>query len=111
MKYQLKIGTLVLLYENNPEEVWSSNTQEKQKRLYQVTGLNSFLSRTSVYGRIAMVHHQDARSSSEIKLIGGSYKNNEEFRSGIIMLHTQFKALVSGVDFEINDLGEIKRLK
>jgi len=26
------------------------------------------------------------------------------------MLHSQFKALVQGVDFDINDLGEITRL-
>ena len=62
------------------------------------------------YGTIEMTHHQDARPSSEIKKKNGAYRSNEEFRPGIKMLHTQFKALVQGVDFELNDLGEIRRL-
>ena len=62
------------------------------------------------YGTIEMVHHQNAKPSSEIKKINGEYSSNEEFRSGIKMLHTQFKALIQGIDFEINDLGEIRRL-
>ena len=110
LKYKLKVGTMVLLYETMPEEVWTLNHDELQQRLYKVTGLNSFKSGTTSYGRISMVHHQDARPSTEIKLKNGAYKAHEAFRPGIIMLHTQFKALIVGVDFELNDLGEIKRL-
>ena len=62
------------------------------------------------YGTIELVHHQNARPSSDIKKINGEYKSGEEFRPGIKMLHSQFRALVQGVDFVINDLGEIKRL-
>lgn len=111
LRYKLKIGTMVLLYENNPEEVWELDRKNLQKRLYKVTGMSSMVLREKdCYGTIEMVHHQDARSSTEIKKKNGSFCNGEEFRSGIKMLHTQFKALVQGVDFEINDLGEIKRL-
>jgi len=78
--------------------------------LYKVTGLSILVVSTNKYGRIYMVHHQDARPSSDIKYVNGAFKNNEEFRAGLMLLHTQFKALVQGVDFEINDLGEIKRL-
>jgi CRISPR-associated endonuclease Csn1 len=60
---------------------------------------------------ISLVHHQDARPSSEIKLKNGAFRTSDEFRPGIKMLHTQFKALIAGVDFELNDLGEIKRLR
>ena len=74
-------------------------------------GLNSFQSGTSVYGRISLVHHQDARPSGLIKLKNGAFSSSEEFRSGILLLHGQFKALVEGVDFELNDLGEISRLR
>ena len=62
------------------------------------------------YGTIEMVHHQEARPSTEIKKVNGEYKADEVFRPGIKMLHSQIRALVQGVDFEINDLGEIKRL-
>lgn len=111
LRYKLKIGTMVLLYENNPEEVWELDRKNLQKRLYKVTGMSSMVLREKdYYGTIELVHHQEARPSSEVKKKNGKYQSNEDFRSGIKMLHTQFNALVQGVDFEINDLGEIKRL-
>lgn len=109
--YRLKIGTMVLLYENSPEEVWELDKKNLQMRLYKITGLSSMVLREKdYYGTLELIHHQDAHPSSEIKKKNGSYKSNEEFRPGIKLLHTQFKVLVQGVDFEINDLGEIKRL-
>ncbi len=110
LKYQLKIGTMVLLYENNPNEVWQLTKRELQKRLYKVSGLNSFMSGNRTYGRISLVHHQDARPGTDVKLINGAFHASEVFRPGILMLHGQFKALINGVDFELNDLGEIKRI-
>ena len=111
LRYKLKIGTMVLLYENGPEEVWELDRRNLQKRLYKVTGMSSMVLREKdYYGTIELVFHQDARPSSEIKKKNGCFCSGEEFRPGIKMLHTQFKALVQGVDFEINDLGEIRRL-
>ena len=111
LRYKLKIGTMVLLYENSPEEVWDLDRKYLQKRLYKVTGMSSMVIQGKYeFGTIEMVHHQDARSSTEIKKVNGVYASNEEFRSGIKMLHTQFNSLVQGVDFDINDLGEIRRL-
>ena len=110
LAYCLKIGTMVLLYENSPEEVWELDRQNLVKRLYKVTGLSSMIVSGNPYGTIALVFQQDARQSTEIKLKNGAYNANEELRPGIKMLHTQFKALVQGVDFELNDLGEIRRL-
>ena len=108
--YCLKIGTMVLLYDESPEEVWDLDRNDLVKRLYKVTGLSSMVISSYNYGTISLVYHQDARPNTDIKLKNGVYKTNEEFRSGIKMLHTQFKALVQGVDFEMNDLGEIRRL-
>lgn len=111
LRYKLKIGTMVLLYENGPEEVWELDRINLQKRLYKVTGLSSMVLREKDhYGTIELVHHQNAKPSSEIKKINGKYKSDEEFRPGIKMLHSQIRALVQNVDFEINDLGEIRRL-
>lgn len=109
--YRLKIGTMVLLYEKGPQEIWDSGTADLQRRLYKVTGLSYLPTKNKDYGTISLVHHQDARPSGDIKKKNGAYQQNEDFRPGIIMLHTQFKALVAGVDFELNDLGEITRLK
>lgn len=111
LRYKLKIGTMVLLYENSPEEVWELDRKHLQQRLYKVTGMSSMVLQGKYdFGTIDLVHHQDARPSSEVKKKNGEYVSNEEFRPGIKMLHTQFKALVQGVDFEMNDLGEIRRL-
>ena len=111
LAYQLKIGTMVLLYEKNPEEVWMLSKQELQKRLYKVTGLSSMLISSYNYGTIGLLHHQEARPSSDVKQKNGVFVSGEDFRSGIKLLHTQFKALIQGFDFEINDLGEILRLR
>ena len=111
IRYQLKIGTMVLLYETSPDEVWDLDKNNLQRRLYKVTGLSSMVIQGKYnYGTIGLVHHQDARPSTEIKLINGEFNQSEDFRPGIKLLHSQFKALVEGVDFEINDLGEILRL-
>lgn len=111
LRYKLKIGTMVLLYENSPEEVWELDKKHLQQRLYKVTGMSSMVLQGKYdFGTIDLVHHQDARPSSEVKKKNGEYVSNEEFRPGIKMLHTQFNALVQGVDFEMNDLGEIRRL-
>ena len=111
LRYKLKIGTMVLLYENSPEEIWELDRKNLQKRLYKVTGMSSMVIQGKFeYGTIEMIHHQNAKPSSEIKKVNGEYKSDEEFRAGIKMLHSQIRALVQGVDFEINDLGEIRRL-
>ena len=111
LRYKLKIGTMVLIYENSPEEVWELDKKHLQQRLYKVTGMSSMIIQGKFeYGTIEMVHHQNARPSSEIKKVNGEYKSDEDFRPGIKMLHSQIKALVQEVDFEINDLGEIRRL-
>ena len=110
LAYKLKIGTRVLLFEESPEEVWDLDKKDVQMRLYRVSGMSSTVISGNVYGRIGFVHHQSAKHSTEVKLKNGAYKSDEDFRQGILMLHTQIKALVEGVDFELTELGEIKRL-
>jgi CRISPR-associated endonuclease Csn1 len=110
LAYSLKIGGLVLLYEESPEEVWELDKEGMQRRLYKITGLSSMVISDNAYGTISLVHHQDARPSTDVKLKNGAYVQNEEFRAGIKELHTQFKGLIEGVDFKMNELGEIIRL-
>lgn len=109
--YSLKIGTSVLLYESSPEEIWESSMKEQARRMYKVTGMSTSTISNSVYARITFVHNEEARSSKDFKAKNGAYKQGEELRPSIIMLHTQLNALVQGYDFEINELGEIKRLR
>lgn len=104
----LKIGTMVLLYENTPEEVWNIPRQEMVKRLYKVTGIST--TTTKGHGKITLTFHQEARPSGELKSETGVYKINESHKPRIMWYHTQFNALVQGYDFEIDETGNIKRI-
>lgn len=107
LKYKLKIGQHVILYENTPQEIDFNDMKDIGKRLYVITGLNINPTGNG-YGAVTMRHHQEARMAKEIKTIKGIYKNGEIYRPSISMLHTQFNALVEGRDFRITPLGEIE---
>ena len=63
---------------------------------------------SGVYGVLSLVFHQEARPSKDVTLKNGAFQAGEATRAGITLLHTQFKALVQGYDFEMDDLGKIK---
>ena len=107
LKWKLKIGTMVLLYENTPEEIYDLDRRMLSRRLYKITGMTSMVISDCNYGKLALVFHQEARPSTEFSSKNGVYQSNEELRPGITLLHTQFKGLVQGQDFDINDIGEI----
>lgn len=111
--YSLKIGTMVLLYEKSPNEIWDASLMDNNKRLYKIVGLSAMRmkGRNVDYATIKLKHHEEARLSTELKAKNGAFKQGEELRPSIIMLHTQLNALVQGYDFEINELGKIKRLR
>ena len=96
----------MILYETSPDEIALSNKSDVSKRLYVITGLSINPVGTG-YGSIVMRHHQEARMAKDVKSKNGAFKNGESYRGSIVMLHTQFNALVERYDFEINALGEI----
>ncbi|MCI6827831.1 MAG: CRISPR-associated protein Csn1 [Prevotella sp.] len=107
LRWKLRIGQHVILYETAPDEIALSNKSDVSKRLYVITGLSINPVGTG-YGSIVMRHHQEARMAKDVKSKNGAFKNGESYRGSIVMLHTQFNALVEGYDFEINALGEIQ---
>ncbi|MCD8290103.1 MAG: CRISPR-associated protein Csn1 [Prevotella sp.] len=107
LKWKIQIGTMVLLYENTPNEIYSLDNKELCKRLYKVSGLSHLVISKYNYGVLSLIYHQEARPSSDVSLKNGIFRNSEITRSGIRLYHTQFNALVQGCDFEINDLGQI----
>ena len=115
LKYKLYKGMHVILYEKSKDEVNTQNTKDIVPRLYVVTGLSTSSTttggKTYRYGMVSLKHAQEARPSSECKEKKGLYKNGEEYREKIVMNHNQFNALIEGVDFKINVLGEIEMLK
>ena len=109
LKCILRTGTMVLFYENNPEELYECSRAELSKRLYKVTGMSSMLiQKRYEYGVMTLKHHQEARPAGELKAKNGEWKEGEEYRPMIIINHNQLNALVEGYDFELTVTGEIK---
>lgn len=108
LKWRLRVGTMVLLYDETPEEIYELDEIQLCKRLYKITGMSSMIVTGCNYGVLSLLFHQEARPSKDVTLKNGIYKHGEATRSGITLLHTQFKALVQGYDFEMDDLGKIK---
>lgn len=111
LKWTLQTGTMVLLYEQSPDELKTCTMAQLSRRLYKITGMSSMFVSGNNYGVIFMIHHQAAARSQEIKLKNGRYCSDEPFRPGIKNLHTQFNALVQGRDFELDELGKITSSK
>ena len=101
LKWTLKTGQHVLLYEKSPDEVLSLDYKELAKRLYYVTILKSD-------GRITFRHHQEARIAKDLDIVGGEYCEPEVYKPLVRLSYSKIKALVEGQDFEITELGEIK---
>ena len=109
LKCILRTGTMVLFYENSPEELYECSRAELSKRLYKVTGMSEqVVSGQYHYGTFTFRHHQEARPAGELKAKGGEYKQGEEYRPIIGLKHTQLNAIVEGYDFELTVTGEIK---
>ena len=111
LKYTLKVGTQVLLWEKRPDEIWELTNEQLKGRLYRVTGIASLPVGKTGYGLITLRHHQEARQAKDLKAKNGAFKADEEHRPLIAMLNTQFNALIEGVDFELTLLGEVKPIK
>lgn len=107
LKYCLKIGQHVILYESSPKEIDFNQTANICSRLYYITGL-SYLPGKTTYGSVEMRHHQEARMVKDLKLTKGAFNTSDEYRGRMFLYHTQFNALVEGQDFVITPLGEIK---
>lgn len=108
LRFVLKIGTMVLFYENDRKELWECSQEELAKRLYKVTGLSSqTVQKKYHYGCVVLKHCQEARPSTEIKANNGTWKNSDSYRSAISLIHTQLSILVEGIDFELTTSGRI----
>ena len=109
LKAILHTGTMVLFYENSPEELYECSRAELSKRLYKVTGMSSTIVQQKYrYGMMTLKYHQEARPAGELKEKKGEWKIGEEYRPVIVINHNQLNALVEGYDFELTVTGEIK---
>ncbi|QIA07850.1 type II CRISPR RNA-guided endonuclease Cas9 [Draconibacterium halophilum] len=108
----IKVGTMVMLWENTPDEVWDISAEEIKRRMYKVVGLSQqIIQGKYFFATIIMRFHQEAQPTTELKVKDGAFEMNENFKPYRKMNHNQFNALIEGVDFELTPLGKIKRLK
>jgi CRISPR-associated endonuclease Csn1 len=61
------------------------------------------------YGVIILRKHTEARPSTELKVQSGEFKKLGSVPI-IKILHSQFNALVEGIEFKLTSTGEIKQL-
>ena len=106
MKYRCKVttGTQIILLQSDDEEIDVKDVHSISSRLYYVAIMQKD-------GRLILRHNQEAREATALRkeARAGAYKKTDEYRSQITLSLSDFHALVEGVDFEINVLGEIKR--
>ena len=104
----LKIGTMVLFYENAPEELYGLAQGDLAKRLYKVTGLSRMTVQGRYhYGTIALRYHQEARMAKELKSRNGIWKQGEDIRPIIGLNHNQCFFLVEGSEFKLTPPGKV----
>jgi len=98
----LRIGDLVLLYEQSTNEIRNASQKELVKRLYKITGMSD-----SGGLQITMRHQQEARPDKELQQINGAFIASEPIKNMRMLRHTQINALVQGHDFELTETGKI----
>ena len=108
LSFVLKPGTMVLFYEESPQEVYSCSCEELSKRLYKVTGLSyTTVKKKYVYGMVSLKHHLESRMSSELKAQKGCWHFKEAYRPMITVSHNQLSFLVEDSDFRLGIDGKI----
>ena len=102
----LRSGTQIILLQSDSEELNLANKEELARRFYYVAVMQKD-------GRLVLRYNQDARDATTLKKErkSGAYKVGEQYRSEIMLSLSDFHALVEGIDFKINVLGEIVILK
>lgn len=102
----VRTGTQIILLQSDNEEINLRDKEDLARRFYYVAVMRSD-------GRIVLRYNQDARDATTLKKErkSGAYKAGEQYRSEIMLSLSDLHALVEGVDFEINVLGEIVMLK
>ena len=116
LKCILRTGTMVLFYENSPEELYECSRAELTKRLYKVVKMMKD-------GRVTFKYHQEARNDEQLKIDyekmhgekapksltnGYSCVNFVSPYPKLLLSTGNFNMYVEGYDFELTVTGEIK---
>ena len=101
LKMILRVGTMLLIYQNSAEELYQADNITLAKRLYKVIGFGKD-------GRIKIRYQQEAREAKEL----GQFLAIDYSKLGVQtvqarMSYSKFNALVQGKDFELTETGKI----
>jgi len=101
LKYILKKGVMVLMYDKNPKEIWEFDDGNIPKVLYK-------LAKFDAQGRLTFRPHSEARPASDLKEVYSVNTNLqcEQVRLQVSKLNIQ----VEGYDFKITRTGKIEKL-
>ncbi len=102
LKNIIKVGNLVILYENFPEEIWDLDLDTLSKRLYKVYGFRGD------DGRVKLRHHQEARPDKDQDKAVSQIDFNKS-NSKLIISLGNLKCLVEGIDFVMSVTGKIEQ--
>lgn len=109
LRQVLRSGQMVILFENSVDELKNLDLEKLVRRIYKVVGFSSLIIKKKYsYGVISLRHQSEARPTSKLKLIGGEFIENEEFKTYRKLYHTQFKAALEGIDFNLSPTGRLK---
>jgi CRISPR-associated endonuclease Csn1 len=100
LKFVLEKGQMVLFYENDPAEIWELSHEGRNQRLYHLAKFDS-------QGRLVFRPHYEARPSTELK---EEYKiSYTAHQDQVRVTASNLTALIEGIDFTFNILGEIQQ--
>jgi CRISPR-associated endonuclease Csn1 len=113
LKYILKKGMMVLMYEKNSDEIWELSEIEKLGRLFEITQLDVEKS-----AEIKLLHHQEARDKKKITefmglktgMKGGKNINNHKVYPWIKIGVNSFDCMVEEIDFKLTPTGKIEKI-
>lgn len=104
LKYNLRIGMMVLFYKDSPEELYECSRSGLTKRLYKITGM-------AADGRIIFTYHQEAREEKSISAECGKGISKVDVDNPAARLRLtigNLKMYVEGYDFDLSVTGEIR---
>lgn len=102
LKYVLKQGLSVILYENNPDEIYNLQKDKIHLYLYKIIGLYKD------NGRIQLKNNLEASENGKLPLKKGEFSFDGQYYPLRNLMYKQFNALIENVDFQITNDGKIK---
>ncbi len=102
LKYILKKGMMVLMYDKSPNEIWELNNENRVKRLYK-------LAKFDAQGRLTFRPHSEAKIASELKEVYSV--DFDKLKEQVRLQVSKLNMLVENSEFIILPTGKIERFE